>query len=463
MYAGMFIFFIGKSCYYEHVVGHFPDESVHISYVAYLDANHAIIPDFKDMTILVPTNGKSVEDSYQGSYTFGTTTNYLGHPPLYYQILLLSRGVTVQNGLVYINIGRLRLFSLMLACLGLLLAFYIGFTRIRPVFSLHVLYGVVCVSVPMFAYISGGVNNDTLAYVGVIIYFLALVRLSEKRLNTPTYLILSLGVTLSLLAKLTAGMLVLGSLALYLLYTLIKTHKLEFFTKRGLWYTFPVYLIAAAYYAAVRLQTGSFQPTYSNLNPQQYLSSGFYVPPAQRTHMAFRTYFIYFFKGFEQTWTGIFSHVAVIKFDSILAVDQIALTLLGFLPVLLLFIRSKSPETNWKGFAPLTMYFSTIALVALQFIRAFYEYRYVSGYTGGWQSRYYLCAVPAIGMCLVYIAQNILEHNAIAPAHSASEPAVCFSPQKIRNAAVHIVCLGFSALLIYEDFICFLINLNGKK
>lgn len=455
IYGGMFVFFLAKAFFYARYVGRFPDESDHISYIAYLEKTNALIPNFKNMMLLVLQQGAG-GDTYHGQYVFGSVLNQLGHPPLYYQFMRLAHGVVLQNGVFVIHIVRLRLLSLFLASLGLLLAFYIGWTRIAHVPMLHLLYAVICTSVPMFAYVSAGVNNDTMAYVTFNLYLLGFLRYTERKTDIGTYLLISAGITLSLLTKSTAALVAIGSLALYLLYCMICRKDLQFFRRRQFWVTLPIYLVAALYLFTVKWETGSFQPTLSSLDWQQFVNSSFYVAPANRQHMDFGAYFYYFFHGFFLTWSGIASHVSLTKSDALWAIDQIGLLLLFVLPLFLI-VRSKHGlERKWHSANLLFIYCTLLIVIFLQFFRAYWQFSHVSGYLGGCQSRYYLCAVPMLSLCITWSAQT---------AYSRLTRRTTFDRQSMARStaggiAVQAACAGFSVLLIYEDIIYFLCNFH---
>lgn len=457
IYGTMFAIFLAKALFYAKYVGRFPDEIDHISYIAYLVKSNMVIPDFKSMTILILQSGTG-GDTFHGQYIFGTATNQLGHPPLYYQLMRLAHGIVLQNGTVAIHIIRLRLFSLMLASFGLLLAFYIGWTRIRHIPVFHLLYAVICVSVPMFAYVSAGVNNDTMCYVTVTLYLLGFLRYTEKKANVWTYLLISLGITLSVLTKATAAMLVIGSLAFYLLYRAIFHKDWKFFTRRGFAATLPVYLVGILYLLAVKQQTGSFQPTLRSLNLQQYMNSIFYVAPANRQHMDFMTYFSYFFKNFALTWSGISSHVALIKPTPFWSLDQIGLLLLAVLPMLLLFRRKHLSKRDQHQTAVLFIYCTLLMIICIQFIRAYWEFSHVSGYLGGFQSRYYLCAIPMLSLCITWGAESIFSRTFTR--WTANGRGQNIQRAVIKGAAIQGICILFSSLLVYEDIIYFLLHFN---
>ena len=54
-------------------------------------------------------------------------------------------------------------------------------------------------------------------------------------------------------------------------------------------------------------------------------------------------------------------------------------------------------------------YVSLAAVVWMQFQRAFETYFYVAGYTGAYQTRYYLCVLPVLAFIAVYLLQILTE------------------------------------------------------
>ncbi|MDR3551508.1 MAG: glycosyltransferase family 39 protein [Clostridia bacterium] len=464
IYVIAILFFTYKMWFYCDRVGRFPDEMAHISYIAYLEKNPCIIPDFSKMTIMTrDTIGNTTDGSiasrenFTGTFKFTGSFNYLGHPPLYYQIMRLSGGVRIVGDTVTIHIVRLRVFSMAIALLAMLLVLYIGFSRIRGRPVLHLLYAAICVSVPMLAYDCAGINNDTLALLGVTVFILGLLRFAEKKRNTGTFLLIATGVSIAFFSKLTAGVIVLVATAIFLLITLIREKNLRFILSKRFLITLPLYLITAAYFIAVHLQTGSFQPSFVKLEPQQFYASSFYVAPLKRTFMRFMVYFNYYASRFVGTWTGIASHVSLYKKGSIYSLNQIGLESLIVLPLLLVFFRNKDRSRNTDTSVVFAVYFAIVITALTQFLRAFYEFRYVSGYLGGFQSRYYLCGISAIALAVVFIAQRV---GGLEPytKEKDTRPNGGISYLMIRQVSVQVLCVLFVALLVYEDFVYFVLH-----
>lgn len=462
IYLVAFLFFGFKMLFYSENVGRFPDEIVHVSYISYLEKYHRIIPDFKNMTILQET--KAI-DSATSEYTFGKALNYLGHPPLYYQIMRLSGAVNIDNNSVIVNIFRLRHFNMLLSSLAIILILYIGYTRIDKKPLLHCLYAVVVISVPMLAYDSAGINNDNLALIGLSVFILGLLRFSEKNRNLLTYFIISLGVFISFMSKLTTGIVVFISLFLYIALLIVKEKNLWFLICKKALATLPVYIFTIMYYIIIYFQTGAIMPTYKILDPAGYYTSGFYVAVENRIHMNFMEYISYFGKNFFRTWTGIASHVSLIKQDSLFSINNIGLLSILIIPVILIFQIKKSVKKSSAVLVLISVYLGIVISMIMQCIRAYNEFTNVSGYLGGYQSRYYLCGISVIALAIVQVIQNCIkneEENSKINLNFKSDLIIQYygmkKVSKPRKMIIYSISLFFIFLLLYEDFIYFLIN-----
>lgn len=462
IYLLAFLFFGFKMLFYSEYVGRFPDENAHVSYIAYLEKSHKIIPDFKNMTILQET--KSI-DSTTSEYTFVNALNYLGHPPLYYQIMRLSGAVNINNDSVIVNIVRLRHFNMLLSLLAIILILYIGYTRIGKNPLLHCLYAVIVISVPMLSYDSAGINNDNLAFVGLSVFIFGLLRFSEKNRNFLTYFIISLGVFISFMSKLTTGIVVFISLFLYIALLIIKEKNLWFLICKKALITLPIYIFTIMYYIIVYFQIGTMMPTYKVLDPEGYYASIFYVAVENRIHMDFGEYILYFGKNFLRTWTGIASHVSLIKQDSFFSINNIGLLALLIIPVILIFQIKKSIKRSSTVLVLISVYLAIVLSIMIQCLRAYGEFTNVSGYLGGFQSRYYLCGISVIALAIVEVIHNCLkneEENSEINLNFKSDVVIRHhrtkKVSKLKRLIVYSICLFFIFLLLYEDFIYFLIN-----
>jgi hypothetical protein len=458
IYLVMFIFFITKMIYYAQYVGRFPDETCHISYIATLIKDNAIIPDFKNMKILQLVHSFSATTDYtkSGTYIFGQSLNYLGHPPLYYQIMRLSGGITVNNNIVTVNMFSLRLFNMVLSSLTLLLIFYLGYTRIGKSRLMHLLYATIVVSVPMLSYVCAGINNDNLALIGVSLFVFGLIRFSELKHNYFTFILISVGITISFLSKLTTGTIISFSIIFFLLFYLLKNKNLNFLKSKQFLVTVPIYFIFIAYYVAVYFQTHSIQPTFFGLDPKGFYASGFYVLPSNRIDMSFIIYIKMFLGDFFGNWISIVSHIALLKYGSIFSIQKTALLSLCVLPLMLFWKFRGNDKLYMLKSTLISVYLGVVATISIQTLRAYYEYKNVSGYLGGSQSRYYLCTISAIALAIVFFTKSIYENQ------PKKHLKLRFGNKKIslpiRKTVTGFICVVFIGLLFYEDFIYFLIN-----
>lgn len=463
IYFVALVFFVYKMHYYAQYIGGFPDEIQHISYIAYLEKTSKIIPEFKDMKVL-EYNGKIEtnlsNENKTDEYQFGDAFNYLGHPPLYYQIMRLSNAVKVSGDNVFVNVFKLRMFNMFISTFGMLITLYIGYSRIGRNIIFNLLYIAIVLSVPMLAYDSAGINNDTLAFVGVSVFILGLLRFSEKKRNFPTYFILGLGIFLSFMAKLTAGSIITISLIIFMIFTIVKERSIRFLISKNFILTCPFYILTAIYYILVRLQTGSILPTYKLLDPNDFYKSAFYVQIANRTYMSFWQYSNYFLKNILSTWLSIESSVSLIKTSPIISFNCIGLFLIIFIPLILIFRVKKTGINSSKVVAAISVYLGLVVSVIIQWLRAYKEFKYVSGYLGGFQSRYYLCGVGAIGLSIVFLMRSLLDNKYKESSNIGIQLYREESSFQIsaRNKLVYLGCIILIGLLFYEDFIYFIIN-----
>lgn len=481
IYAFAFRFFVYKMFFYSEYVGRFPDEMQHVAYIAYLEKENVIIPVFKDMKTFVNNstahidyntelNSKSKNNTHE--YTFSNNLNYLGHPPLYYQIMRLSRAVQVNGNNVTVDLFKLRLFNIALSALGMLLILYIGYTRIGKNVILHCLYTTIIISVPMLAFCCAGVNNDTLAFIGVPIFILGLLRFSEQKRNFNTFFIISLGVFISFMAKVSAGMIVLISLFIYVILIIVKEKNARFLISKKFLTTLPIYLVTMGYFLVVYHQTGSIQPSFAKLSPQGFYNSGFYVNVADRTHMNFSQYTVYFARNFLTTWTSIQSHFSLEKIGGAISMNTTAESLLLVLPIILIFQIKRDKRNSSIMLVLISLYFGLAITAITQWLRQYSQYTNISGYLGGFQSRYYLCGIPAIALGVTFIMKNLFEKSSKTSNVDERKSNVqyheitnnltlqCYETKNsfiFKKLVLCIICLIFICMLFYEDFIYFLI------
>lgn len=169
-------------------IGAPPDEWAHISHIHEVASGERLLPDYAASRVL--------PDKVRG--------NYLGHPPLYYTSLgLLGRFAdwdVVEDVHNYRAVSAAQVATGLL--LWLLIARALGMARCWAI--------PICLSVnaiPMFPYLAGSVNNDTLAYLGVAIGMFGVVRIPQW--PRTAYYIGAAGLLVALLTKATAALFLL--------------------------------------------------------------------------------------------------------------------------------------------------------------------------------------------------------------------------------------------------------------
>ena len=430
-------------------VGNTPDEAAHVSYIAYLMQTGKIIPDFSQMQML------SISGS-TAAFVDGTV-NQLGHPPLYYLVMTLCKPIEIigENSFL-IHFTRLRLFSAAFGLLALAIAFYIGYTRItkkQP--ALHLLYSAIITSVPMFLYNLCGVNNDTFALLGCVLFFLGILRVCEEKRSYATYFLIAGGLVIAVLSKVTAGMLIGLTAIIYVIWYCIKHKSIKLICCKQFLISLPVYLVAVGYFVIVYLEFHTLQPDLSSINPEYYQASPFFVNFEDRTVMSMFDYSLLYWKNFFDTWTAVASHTSLYKLDHWTSYDRILTLLIFFVPILLFFVRkSKKYIAMLIGF-----YVSLAVVVWMQFQRAFETYFYVAGYTGAYQTRYYLCVLPILAFIAVYLLQMLTERKEKPSAESerCHEGMIILSPNRVAVTISIVASIG----LLYSGFVYFLFNYFG--
>lgn len=444
MYALFLAYFIFKMVFYAVMVGRMPDEPAHVSYVAYLQQTDRLIPDFRDMMLL--GCDMSLKKCPAEECRWTDRLNYLCHPPLYYQIMRLANGVRMrEDGSFRIDIISLKLLNGILVTLAMILVLGTGYRRIRGNYAVHLLYAAICTCVPMVAYLGGAVNNDNLALLGLTLFTIGALRFFDRVRTLSTYLTTGFGFFTAVLSKSTAAEITVLALAGMVIYILATEKSARFIICREGIVTLPLYLVPALYYAYIYSQYGTLQPTLHSLRPDQFVTSFFYVEPAGRITMSFPRYAFYYAEAFLKTWSGIASHILVVKPNVLVQ---------GFAFISLWLIMGAAVVTAGFGIIKKKLPTGSIALVMIvlgvcitvltQFIWAYGGFsRY--GYPGNIHSRYYLCAILPITLLVVQYIEEI---------------AAQLFNEANRKRFVYVLCVVLSCFMVYQDFIYFVINFD---
>lgn len=423
--------------YIKYLQG-FPDEQAHLSYIAFLKVNGGIIPDFPDMRVY-NTTVPGVLDLTQIKQF-----NYLGHPPLYYQIMRILGGMTVQGDTVLFHINCMRLLSFGIGMLGIALIFYIGFTRIKPIPMLHLLFAVIVISPSNMLFVMSGISNDSLTLLTVSIFALGIIRFSEKKYDLLTFVLIAVGVSASLLTKLTAGMIVCITATLILIYTFtVEKKSVKAILNRNFYVSLPLYIPPVAYFALLHAKYHTIQPSYKNMAFTEYVQSGMYTPNDNRTPMNIIQYVEYYIDKFFESWYAIHGHVAVPRDDlSFLSLSTIAISLILIVP-LLIFLKKDDQKTAYMKIGLIAILLTFV----YQFSNGFNGF-YVNGYLGGFQSRYYLCAIVLFALAAVRLVDDRYVEHSVEDTYSLT-----YKGRAVLLAAI--------LLLVTDGFIySFLINMD---
>lgn len=432
------LFSFGKMAFYNERVANFPDESAHISYVAYLDKTNEFIPEYEKVPMSYPIH--DFTETATTSFAPGTVNN-LRHPPLYYHLLRLSNAIEFKDENTYtVDLDRIRFFSMAIGLAAIILIFYIGYSRFKKIPIIHLLYSTIVISVPMMCYGLAGINNDTLCLLTVTLTVLGLLRYVENKRNFATYLIIAIGVTATVLTKMTAGIVaVIAAIGVLFIFMIKEKSWHGIFNWRFL-LTLPIYFAALAFYMLMLTKYGSLQPSLHALSEEYAYSTGFYLPVEQRTVQSLWQYLTYFVGMFFKTWAGIASRMSLLKASFF---EGMAFTLVWFIPMLLL---SKSNRQTTYRYPILTTYAGLFVAFVLQFVNG-YNGLLTRGYLGGFQSRYYLCAIVLFALAATVVLQKFLVQKAEQNV-TKKKVAICAS----------VIVVG---LMTYGDFIYFLLNYNS--
>jgi hypothetical protein len=404
-YTAVTAYVVMQFFFYVKYYAHSYDEIAHLSYVAYEKVHNQLLPRFEDMQIyrgaINPMGSLSVTD--------GVQFNQLGHPPLYYLIMSHLPGMRTNGNEVVFQLGLLRGESFFIGLLGIALVFYIGFTRIRKVPLLHLMFALMIVSPPNPIFVMSGLNNDTLAFLTVAIFILGCIRFVERRYSLATYGLIALGISSTLLTKLTAGMIVSALGVALAAYALIVDRNPSALLRKEFFITVPIYALPVAYFGALYARYHTIQPSYEGLARAQYFGSNFYVPLSNRQEWSVLQYLLHFWGDFINNW-NILPYLPDLQRPGMSPVsfESIALTLTLLMPLALFVVRKD--RIGWQLALAVSSVWLVIVIQSYSVLKVFYAY----GYLGGTQSRYYLCANVVFALAIIWLVERHVRHAAAA-------------------------------------------------
>ena len=417
----------------------FPDEQAHLSYIAFLKNQGGIFPDFANMGIYASSDGIMM-------FSDRIEFNYLGHPPLYYKIMSLIGDIHLIDGGAILNVAQLRMLSFCLGMIGLLIIFYLGYTRLAKTPILHLLFAAIVIAPPNVIYGMSGVTNDTLALVTVSVFIWGIIRFKEEKYSLTTFLLIAFGISGTLLTKATAGLLVALTGIGVVLYTLIAEKNRSAILRREFLITLPIYVIAVAYYVVTYATYHTLQPSYQQLAWSEYVASSHYVPITNRQIMSVLDYISYYADHFIGSWYTITAHAEVPRDENTwLSISCIGIIAILFIPMLVFFVKKN--KSGWYlaiGMA------STLVVMFYQAYLAFWGF-YENGYPGGFQSRYYLCAISLFALTILWLisCSPLLERRTSSKDINKIELKQTVSLTQVGT----LICSIAVVLLVYNGFI----------
>ncbi|MBT1173517.1 hypothetical protein JS528_09230 [Bifidobacterium sp. MA2] len=432
---------------YTRYLQGFPDEEAHLSYIAYLKQHGGLIPDFADMQVYARTSANSLD------LTQPTEFNRLGHPPLFYQIERVFGGMTISGGTATFDVVRMEFVSFLIGFIGIALVFYLGFTRIRKIPALHLLFGLMVISPPNLLFTMSGVSNDSMTLFAVSVFVFGMVRFFERRYDLLTYGVIACGVTLSFLSKLTAAM-VVGLISLgVVIYTLFVERDRKPFMRASFLGTLPIYLVPIGYFGYMMARFHTLQPSFQKFDFSGYVKSNFYVDAEHRLSYNVWEYVNYYVRHFLDTWQALAGTIGVPKPEAPLyALDRMAVMAVLVVP-LAVFLMSRSRHRDYFIIVETAM----LATAVYQWYSAFNGF-YRNGYPGAFSSRYYLCATSLFALAIVWMicrrfSAKTDDSLLTTPSHTNRPATVPLSELGMALCLIAIVLLtfdGFIYSLLYQ-------------
>lgn len=193
------------------------------------------------------------------------------------------------------------------------------------------------------------------------------------------------------------------------------------------------------------LDYGTFQISLAGLDKEYFVTTDFYTDVDSRIYMNIIDYAEYYFTKFLNTWISVQSHVSLSKLAGLSSIDSVGILSLTVLPLMMIFTKKKSELTK----VSIAVYLATGLTIAVQFVRCYFKNFLGNGYLGGFQSRYYICAIIFFAFAICFAVYDRYKYF-LEKSNNKKRVEIIF------NA----VCILFSALLIYEDFIYFIINFD---
>lgn len=453
-YIAMMLYAAAQAFIYMSSVQGFPDEAAHVSYVEALatgSAGRGVVPQFANMRIYALTD-------VDIDLTKDAGFNYLGHPPLYYRIMMLLTPFNLNGNIVTFSLQRMRLMSFLIGIAGIALIYYIGFTRIRKFPVMHLLFAMIVIAPVNMVYGISGVTNDSLTILTVAVFLLGIIRFYERRYGLTTYVLIAVGISATVLTKLTAGMIVVVIACLVIVYTCVAEKRGKEALRRPSFYaSWLIYVIPIGYFIALYMKYHTIQPGFQNLALREYIDSPMYTTIDARTHMGVWESVMQLLKSFVSTWHMLTGHVYVYKPDyPWYSLDRVAVIMILIVPFVV-FAMKRSRLIDYMRIG-----ISSVCIVFLYQARSVFSSYYINGRFGGYSSRYYLCAIGIFALIAIWLIVQRFGVNDKNVVESASDEIRqkkthagenCRASGSVLTQTGILVCSVLFLLLLFDGFV----------
>ena len=395
IYATALLYFVLKQVYFAVWISGFPDQMAHLSYVLEMARKPFLLPDFATLPNYLETGEQNGLTLYRIT---SRGINYLNHPPLYYHLMALLGGIRkLPDGILGVSTMRLRFLNIALSSTAVMLALRLGYTRLKNRTPLvHALYAGAIVTLPMLAYVGASVNNDNLAFLGLVLFFTGLLRYQEDRTDLKTYLLIGIGFFIGSMSKLTMALICALILLAVLVMSIIRTRSLKLILNKNFLLTLPFYLALLAYELYIKNRYGTWQPSLYDINRDYYFTTIFYVKPEHRVPMTLWQYALHFAKGMGYTWSSMYSHnheAALIMQNSVYGIVYWIPVAAALFAAARQAVRRSFDRITW----PVVIGF--FGTMAYNFYSNWRGYP-ISGYLGAISARYYLPLIVPLAYIL---------------------------------------------------------------
>ena len=344
-----------------------PDELAHISYVKDAIASDYFLPDY--------AHGKII-NSMQ--------LNYMGHPPLYYASLAIFARVFELDPIE--DYKALRVLSGIFVAVGFLLWLWTARNLGMGLFPAIAVMIASCAT-PMFSYLAGSINNDTLAYLGVALFFVGVSRsrMEPGGIDFLSGFCLAGGLTIALLTKATAAAFLFFFIVVFALLRFRTVPRLlrdrTFLTAMA-----AVIGVCGLYYAYTWGSFGSPFPKPRSLYPHS--------PPANP--LGLYEYTLKYISSMWERLPVIVSHAPISPFPQVTRYIFYTMLVAPLLGWIIARRGAKARSVDQFTLAATDAFMAAVLMTVVVHVYYVYNSYLENGLFAGWQPRYYFFALPFV-------------------------------------------------------------------